>query len=546
MTLNTLWEALYLVADEEPQLACIVVPKNPLRRYHPEGIEWTYGEVAVLVQNLIDKYSRKGWGRAHRIALLIDNRPEFMLHFLALNALGAWVVPINSEYQQDDLLSLIGHSEPDLIVTLSDQYEMICRVLGSLRGLKTSIAKFEQFEATLENPKRKFRLGQPTNDDEAVLLYTSGTTGIPKGCLIGNDYLFFAAQRYIQAGGLMKVRMREERLYNPLPLFYANSLVISNPAMIMSRNAMIIPDRFHPNSWWKEIVETRATIVHYLGIIPPLLLSRPVVSEEINHSVRFGVGAGIDLIQKDQFEARFSLPLIEVWGMSEVGITTATQFRDEVSGRRTIGRPLDGVEMKIVDELGNTMSDCSPGELVLRRVGHKPRNGLFRCYYKDEEGTLAAWQGGWFHTGDLVQREIDGSYTFIDRKKHIVRRSGQNIPAVEVEACLMTHPSVIQVAVIAAPDELRQEEVLACVITNENVENNKLLAAELVSFTLERLAYFKAPGWVLFVDSLPTTPTQKLQKVKIFEIGEDPRLRDGIFDLRQMKNEASRFARKKL
>ena len=134
MTLNTLWEALYLVADDEPQLACIVVPKNPLRRYHPEGIEWTYGEVAVLVQNLIDKYSRKGWGRAHRIALLIDNRPEFMLHFLALNALGAWVVPINSEYQQDDLLSLIGHSEPDLIVTLSDQYEMICRVLGSLRG----------------------------------------------------------------------------------------------------------------------------------------------------------------------------------------------------------------------------------------------------------------------------------------------------------------------------------------------------------------------------------------------------------------------------
>ena len=545
MAMETLWSAVLSVAHEEPDLGCIVVPRLASRHYHPEGLAWTYGDVAIRVQALIDHYTRKGWGRGHRVALLLENRPEFMLHFLALNALGAWVIPINPDYQQADLSSLFSHSNPDLIVSIDDRCDQIRRIVDTLPGPAPLVLAFENFLDALEPSRRPCKPGLPTNEDEAVLLYTSGTSGMPKGCLIGNDYLFFAAQRYIQAGGFMAVRPRQERLYNPLPLFYANSLVISNPAMILSRNAMIFPDRFHPNSWWQELVQTRATIVHYLGIIPPLLLSRPVVPEETQHVVRFGVGAGISPVQQAQFESRFNFPLVEVWGMSEVGITTATQHRDLVPGRRSIGRPLAGVELDVIDDDGHPMPDCVPGELVLRRQGPNPRHGLFRGYFKDDAATLAAWHGGWFHTGDVVQREADGSYTFVDRKKHIVRRSGQNIAAAEVEGCLSMHPAVLQVAVVAAPDELRQEEVLACVITADSLTDKYALACALVVFALEHLAYFKVPGWVLFVDSLPTTATQKLQKVRIFEDGKDPRLTKGMIDLRHLKNEAATQRRRK-
>lgn len=534
MSMQTLAAALDAVAATEPGLPCIAVAAQPTRRYHPHGIEWSYGEVAGRVQQLVDRYAACGWGRGHRVALLLENRPEFMLHFLALNAIGAWVVPLNPDYRQDDLAALLEHAEPDLVVALAERCEFVEGVRRQSCSSATVIPEADFLNA-LPSARRAARAGSPTLEDEAVLLYTSGTSGMPKGCLIGNDYFFFAGQRYLGAGGRMKLEHGAERLYNPLPLFYANSLVISNPAMILSRNTMIIPDRFHPSTWWQELVTSRATMVHYLGLIPPVLLARQPVPEERMHAVRFGVGAGADPAQRRDFEARFGIPLVEVWGMSEVGISTAVVDRPADHGR-AIGVPLSGIELRVLDDQGQVLPPLQSGELVMRREGPNPRAGLFRSYFKDDAGTQDAWRDGWFHTGDIVQQEVDGSYTFVDRKKHMVRRSGQNIAAAEVELCLSAHPAVRQVAVIAVPDEMREEEVLACVITNETKLDPEALARELQAFALERLAYFKVPAWVFFVDSLPTTATQKLRKVSIFAAEEDPRKRAGMIDLRPGKD----------
>jgi crotonobetaine/carnitine-CoA ligase len=171
----------------------------------------------------------------------------------------------------------------------------------------------------------------------------------------------------------------------------------------------------------------------------------------------------------------------------------------------------------------------------VRHSEAEPRRGFFSGYLKNEAATEEAWRGGWFHTGDVVRRDRSGMLVFVDRMKHIIRRSGENIAAAEVEAVLQAHASVAQVAVLPVADELREEEVLACIVPMPGAAAGPALAEALFEHCNARLAYFKAPGWVLFLDRLPTTGTQKVQKTQIFASGEDPRRRVGIVDLRARK-----------
>ena len=172
--------------------------------------------------------------------------------------------------------------------------------------------------------------------------------------------------------------------------------------------------------------------------------------------------------------------------------------------------------------------------MLVRHSAATPRRGCFSGYLDDAGATEAAWRGGWFHTGDTVWRGADGMLHFVDRKKNIIRRSGENIAATEVEALLLTHPNVLQAAVMAVEDELREEEVLACIVLKRALPVEEAAKA-LFQHCFERLAYYKAPGWVHIVDSLPTTGTQKIQKHAIFGPGVDPRRVPGIVDLRSRK-----------
>jgi crotonobetaine/carnitine-CoA ligase len=532
--MRTLCEALEAGTAQSGGSPCLIIPARPERDYDPDGLEWTYDDVAGRVQRLVDRYAAAGYGHGHRVALLLENRPAFLLHFLALNRLGACVVPINPDYRHDDLAFLLRHSDCDVVIGLAHR-------LGDLAAAVTTIATgtpvvdAAQFDGALPKAERPALASRPDRDSLGTILYTSGTTGLPKGCLLTNAYFFFAAERYLAAGGVMRIGTACERLYNPLPLFYANSLAISNPAMILSRNAMIFPDRFHPKSWWQEVSQTRATIVHYLGIVAPVLLSMPPSPLDRGHTVKFGVGAGIDPADHAAFENRFGFPLVEVWGMSEVGIACAANIEPRRIETRTFGRPLPGMELKVVDEADTEVPAGMEGELVLRRSGADPRHGLFAGYWKDEATTNEAWRREWFHTGDIVRRDDDGLYHFVDRKKHMIRRSGQNIAAAEVEACLHQHPDIERVAVMPIADDLREEEVLACVVLRSGLAASADLAQSIAGFALQRLAYFKAPAWVLFLDVLPVTATQKLQKSRIFAPGEDPTQRPGMFDCRPLK-----------
>ncbi len=206
-------------------------------------------------------------------------------------------------------------------------------------------------------------------------------------------------------------------------------------------------------------------------------------------------------------------------------------------GSACFGRATPDVEARIVDEAGRDVPDDEPGELLVRAAGPEPRFGFFREYLKEPEATAEAWAGGWFHTGDIVRRDSEGNFRFVDRKKNVIRRSGENISAVEVETVLRQHPAIHDVAVAATPDAIRGDEVLACIVPRALVvaECREAIAADLVHFCLDRLAYYKAPGWVAFVDELPLTPTQKVQRGALKTLAHSLPGRPECIDTRALK-----------
>jgi crotonobetaine/carnitine-CoA ligase len=222
--------------------------------------------------------------------------------------------------------------------------------------------------------------------------------------------------------------------------------------------------------------------------------------------------------------------------MTETGRIYADSHEPRQVETRAFGRPRGGLDARVVDDKDRDLPSGIEGELLVRWGGAEgPRHGFFSGYLKNAEATDEAWRGDWFHTGDVVRQADDGMLYFVDRKKSIIRRSGENIAAAEVEACVQAHEAVAQVAVLAVADEVREEEVMACVVPMAGARGDRGLAEALQDWCLRRLAYFKAPGWVLFVESLPTTGTQKVQKTQIFPRGEDPRRRPGAMDLRERK-----------
>lgn len=533
--MRTVADAFMATAAQAPDHAFFCAPPAPGRAYHPDGVELTYAQMRAEVLAVRDRYAAAGYGHGHRVALLLENRPVFFTHYLALNALGCGIVPVNPDYRHDEMLFQLDHSEADLAVAVTAR---VCDLESAARERAKSlpVVDADRLPAALPRPAPAPRRGAPGLDTECSLLYTSGTTGRPKGCILTNLYYLNAGAWYRDLGGLLAIEPGCDRILNPLPLFHMNAQAVTATCAILTANCLVMPDRFSPTRWWRDVVASRATIIHYLGVMPPLLLNQEPVPEERAHHVRFGLGAGVEPQLHEAFEKRFGFPLVEVWGMTETGRIFADNREPRQIHTRAFGRPGRGFEARVVDDHDAEVARGVEGELLVRWGGPEgPRHGFFAGYLKNPAATAEAWRGGWFHTGDAVRQLDDGMLVFVDRKKNIIRRSGENIAAAEVEAVLQAHEAVAQVAVIAVPDELREEEVMACVVPMAGAVAGAELGRHLVDWCLERLAYFKAPGWVLFVERLPTTGTQKVQKTQIFPRGEDPRRRPGALDLREHK-----------
>ncbi|MDP6691701.1 MAG: AMP-binding protein [Alphaproteobacteria bacterium] len=534
---NTVYEAFSATAATTPDAAFFCVPPMAGRDYFPDGADFTYGETLTAVDAMKDRYAAAGYGHGHRVALLLENRPEFFHHYLALNALGIGIVPVNPDYTRDELAYQLEHSEAALVVAISNRVTD-CDAAASDTSGPAPVIDVYNLPGTLPNARGETRDGAPGLMSEAALLYTSGTTGRPKGCVLSNFYMINAGDGFTSIGGTAVMHQGVERHYNPLPLFHMNALAVTATGVMLKGNCLISPDRFHPSAWWDDLRATWATIFSYLGVVPPLLLNEPPSPSDKDHGIRFGFGAGVDPKHHAAFEDRFGIPLVEGWGMTETGRIFADVHEPRQVGTRAFGKPTETFEARVVDDRGNDVPPDTDGELWVRHSDAEPKLGLFSEYLKDPKATEEAWAGGWFHTGDTVRQGADGMLFFVDRKKNIIRRAGENIAAAEVEAVLQSHGDVAQAAVLSVPDEVREEEVYACIAPMTGVEAGETLANQLMDWCLERLAYFKAPGYFYFTDSLPSTGTQKIQKQQIFAAEEDPRTAKGVFDLTAQKRRA--------
>ena len=534
---TTIGQALQAAVQRYADNSLLAVPSNPRRDYAQDGVEISYREAGTQIAALAKLYSEAGYGLGHRVALLLESRPEHMLHKLALNTLGICCVPVNPDYRRRELNYLIDHSKVDLIVCLPSRLASIQESLEDTRHKPAVTTVDPQSTTVLQLPKasRAAQAGQVTADTPASILYTSGTTGQPKGCVLSHAYELAAGKWYASQTGFVSIQEGKERLFNPLPLFHVNASILSFYCMLVSGGCQVQTDRFQPSRWWEEVATSRATIVHYLGVIIPLLLKQPESEWEKKHVIRFGYGAGVEPQLHAVFEQRFGFPLIELWGMTEVVRTLSDYTADRQVGTRSFGRGVPGLEVRVADETGAPVPFGTPGEMLVRYSAETPRKHFFSEYLDDPAATEKAWIGGWFHTGDVVVQDPDGLLHFMDRRKNIIRRSGENIAAAEVEAILLTHPKVQGVAVMAAPDAIREEEVLASIVLVPGETASDELCSELFDFCKKEMAYYKVPGWWWFTDEIPTTGTQKIQKHRILQAGQDPTTLPGIRDLRTRK-----------
>ena len=527
---------LAAMAAAQADRPLFILPQAVADMWGTGRTEWAYGDVLVQVETLRAAYRAAGYGPGHRVALLLENRPAHFLHWLALNGLGVSVVPVNPDATADEVSYLLTHSGAVLAVALPAR---LAQVSGH------GVPAMADGDTPPPAPTAPAAAAAP-GDAECALIYTSGTTGRSKGCILSDRYFMGWGAWYIAQPAPVALRQGQERLITPLPAFHVNAMGNSFMGMLACGGAQVIVDRFHPRTWWDMARETGATCFHYLGVMPAILMAIPATPQDRDHTLRYGMGGGAHPDHHAAFESRFGVPLLEGWAMTETGgaCLLAAVADPRHVGTRCLGRPDragPAMDIRLVDDAGQDVAPGAPGEMWVRAAGDDPMRGLFSGYLNDPQATAQITAGGWLHTGDILRQAPDGSLHFMDRKKNVIRRSGENIAALEVEGVLNVHPDVAQVAVVAADDPLRGDEVLAVVVPRAGADE-PALARALLAHAAERLAYYKVPGFVVFRDALPVTSTQKLRKADLGGLAENPMADPRAHDLRAEK-QALRQAR---
>ena len=492
-----------------------------------DGATFSYADTNARVDELIPSYAARGLHPGDRVALVFDSRLDVYLHLLALNALGVSIVPLHSLGSDQDLHYMIEHSNCQLVVSAQEHIGRLTVLLADLKDVKLI------GEADLTGHSGSQAIVDTALSSEAALVYTSGTTGKPKGCMLSNQYFLALGIWYNELGGICAMDA-SARLMTPLPPNHMNALCTSFTAMMLCGGCVIQLDRFHPKTWWQVAREERATIIHCLGVMVAILLTFPEgESDDFSGQIKFCFGPGSDPRHQAVFEQRFGFPLIEAWAMTETGAGSMTIACKEPRhvGERCIGKPAKSTEYRIVDEQRVDVAAGESGELLVRASGDNPRRNFFSGYYRDPEATAEGWNGGWWHTGDVVREGPDKSLFFVDRRKNVIRRSGENIAAVEVEAALLQSPDVNNCAVCAVPDEIRGDEVFAFVVPHGETAD----AGQIFRHCAEHLTYFKTPGYIAMVDALPLTASQKVSRGELKMMAAERVANNDCIDLRKLK-----------
>ncbi|WP_439383851.1 ATP-dependent acyl-CoA ligase [Amycolatopsis lexingtonensis] len=461
--------------------------------------EFTFAEVDRESSRIAAALAERGIGPGDRVAVMLRNVPAFPLTWLALAKIGAQLVPVNTNYQEFDGAHVLRHSGAKLVVAAAEFTDLLGRI-----GL-TEVVTPDELRTDAAPPDFT-----PVPELPVNIQYTSGTTGAPKGCVLPNRYwttLAISLATDFPAVGEADVLLTAQPFHYIDPQW--------NVALGLAGGAtLVVLDRFHPSTFWAKVREHGVTWFYCLGLMPTLLLRQEPSAADRDHRVRAICASAIPRELHAELEARWGVPWYEAFGMTETGgdIRMTVADHDETVGTGCIGRPSRDREVMIAGDDGKPLPRGETGQLLIRGIG------LMHGYHNDPEATAKAFENGWFHTGDLARLDDAGRVHYVGRTKDMIRRSGENVSADEVERALLLHPAVKLAAVVAVPDELRGEEIKAYVVC----DGERPEPAELAGFCSGKLAYFKVPRFWAFADALPMTPSERVAKGELRKVA-DPR-----------------------
>jgi carnitine-CoA ligase len=472
--------------------------------------EVTYAELDRRSDRVAGGLDRLGVARGDRVAALLFNSPEFLDLWFGSAKIGAVLVPLNTGLKGDLLRYELEDSGPKGLVLdqrLWDVYRPV-RVGSHLSWEFTvpsggDVSTEDQgrpwSELLSDAPPPETRAPEPW--EPASILYTSGTTGPPKGAVIPHEKCLTTPREIGRRSRLDPGSV----LFTGLPLFHCNAQEMTTLTALLNDLTAAYEERFHASTYWEVARRMGATHVSLLISMINVLFKQPPKETDRTHSVRVALTAGTTKEVWPEFERRFGLTVIELYGMTECGCTTLMNPPDAIRVG-SIGTPLGFVEADVVDDNDRPVPVGTRGELIVRPTSPFT---MFLRYHQKPEQTVESWRNLWFHTGDYVVRDADGYYYFVDRKKDVIRRRGENLAPYDVETVLNRHPAVFESVVVGVPSPLGEEDVKAFV---QRKPGATVEARDLFEHCVQHLPFFMVPRYIEFVDEIPKTANQKAQR----------------------------------
>ena len=494
-----------------------------------EGQSLSFAQVENHTNQLANALCTLGVQKGNKVAVMMPNGFEYPLTWLAIAKVGALMVPINIQYQAAEIEFVLNNAQADLAIAGQQQIEALKGLKSQCPSLReivlfskdSTISGTRNLYTEMDKASIDYSIDSIQQDDLLNLQYTSGTTGFPKACMLTHKY-------WLQLGQDMcnyaRVTPQDVDL-TAQPFYYMDPQWNVVLCMIAGIPLVILP-RFSASTFWKSVKDNHVTFFYLIATMPIYLLKQPQNPEiEKKHNVRLVMCSGIVPQLHTIFEKRWGAPWREVYGSTESGGDLGVPIEETDSvGTATVGIPFAGKEFKILDEAGNEVPVSGEGELVIRG---EPR---LLGYYKNPQASAEKIRNGWLHTGDLFTKDEKGYYYIVGRLKDMVRRSGENISAAEVEGVLCEHSAVRAVAVVPVPDELRGEEVKAFIQLRPGETADP---QDIVDFACTKLAAFKVPRFIEFVDRFKMTPSQRIIKRELLKNREDQS--QGAYDAVQKK-----------
>ncbi|MCB2227901.1 MAG: AMP-binding protein [Desulfarculaceae bacterium] len=498
---------------------------------------YTFEQMNQKVDQMAAGLAGLGLGPGDKAAMLVNNSPEFIWLWWAILKLGAVMVPVNLRLTAGEAAYIINHSEAkavllgDQSLPLLPELRAECEAVASWLGVGLEPgAGLPGVEAFLEGPAAPPAPAALGLDDPAAILYTSGTTGFPKGVIHTHGNYLRTAASFARTCGLEA----SDRLMTANPLFHVNAQFYSCMGTLWAGATFVLAEKFSASRWWGWTREHRVNKAVMLLPLTTILFNAPPRDDDADNPVELVVAGGAPKGRYAEFESRFGVKLQTLYSLTEAPLALMGKL-DEPVRDSSVGVPMvpdwPGLsnEVAIFGEQDQPLPPGEAGQIVLRS------QGLLKEYLRDPQATAEALAGGWLHTGDRGRMDDDGWVYFLGRGKDVIRKKGENVAAVEVENALAASELVVEAAVLGVmpPDAVGEEEIMAFVVRAPGAAPGW---EALIEHCAQRLADFKVPRFWLAVDELPKNAMNRVVKNRLRQ-REDLENTPGTFD-RQSGEEA--------